>query len=113
MRSSPNMKEIADANPAAFSPHPFAILGVFIPEVIVQALWVYFDFYNSKPSQESLDYVPIFALGEVAIGVWAFFWQRERFIASQVCVTINSIAQLWAVTRLPAMQEGNKLTHWV
>lgn len=27
------MKEIADANPAAFSPHPFAILGIFIPEV--------------------------------------------------------------------------------
>lgn len=32
-----NMKEIADANPAAFNPHPFAILGVFIPEVRLDA----------------------------------------------------------------------------
>lgn len=48
---------------------------------------------------------------------WLFFWLREEFTASQVLVTINTVAQLAAVTRLPPITPGSSrlmvLTHLV
>ena len=41
------------------------------------------------------------------------FWNKERFGASQLLVTINSVAQLYAVARLPAYASSTALTHWV
>lgn len=38
---------------------------------------------------------------------------REMFLASHLCVTVNSLAQLIAISQLPAMRTGNKLTHTV
>ena len=35
------------------------------------------------------------------------------FLASHLCVTVNSLAQLIAISQLPAMRTGNKLTHTV
>lgn len=104
------MKEIADRNHAAFSPNPMFIAGFFFPQIVLQGYWYVTDILYGKPRQETLDYVPIFALGEVAIGLWMFFWQKEQFMASQACVVVNSLAQLYAVGRLPKMQKGNRLT---
>lgn len=74
---------------------------------------MYKEFYEGRAKRETLDYVPIFALGEVAIGLWMVFWNNERFVASQICVMINSLSQLYAITQLPARRQGNQLTHLV
>ena len=34
---------------------------------------------------------------------WLLFWLKENFIASQVLVTINTAAHLFAVARLPPL----------
>ena len=44
---------------------------------------------------------------------WMIFWNNEKFWVSQILVTINSLAQLYAVSQLPPIAEGNLLTHWV
>ena len=58
-----------------------------------------------------ISYVHVFAAG------WLFFWLREEFTASQVLVTINTVAQLAAVARLPPITPGSSrlmvLTHLV
>lgn len=41
------------------------------------------------------------------------FWNNEQFAFSQVLVTINSFAQLYAVATLPPYSPENALTHWV
>jgi hypothetical protein len=41
MFSPRNMKDIQDANLAAFSPRPFAIAGFFFPQQIFQLVWLY------------------------------------------------------------------------
>ena len=41
------------------------------------------------------------------------FWNNEQFTVSQICVTINSVAQLYAVATLPPYSPQNALTHWV
>lgn len=35
MLSSPNMKNVRDANPAAFSPQPYFIAALFFPQQLV------------------------------------------------------------------------------
>ncbi len=40
MTSKPNMKDLHDKHPAAFSPQPFAIAGFFSPQQILQLLWI-------------------------------------------------------------------------
>ena len=42
-----------------------------------------------------------------------FFWNKEQFWLSQALVTINSVSQLYAVSRLPPMTSENALTHLV
>ena len=41
------------------------------------------------------------------------FWNNEQFTYSQILVTINSFAQLYAVANLPSYSTQNALTHWV
>ena len=40
------------------------------------------------------------------------FWNNEQFTASQILVTINSAAQLYAVATLPPCAPENAFTHW-
>lgn len=48
---------------------------------------------------------------------WLFFWMRESFTASQVLVTINTAAQLFAVSQLPPLTTSShpllRTTHFV
>ncbi|KAI5115637.1 hypothetical protein M0805_002884 [Coniferiporia weirii] len=113
MVSSPNMKQVADKNHYAFSPNPLFIGAFFAPQMILQLAWIRKLFTNSAPDQAQLDYVPIYALGNVAIAGWMIFWNREQFGVSQALVTVNSVAQLYAVSRLPPLAPENALTHWV
>jgi len=141
MLTSPNMKDIADANHYAFSPNPWFIAAFFSGQMILQLAWIRklfkispqgYQSIGSSPDtgdhvgltaqseeeiQSALDYAPIYALGNLCIAGWLFFWLREDFTASQVLVTINTFAQLYAVSRLPPLSSSSTslmyLTHLV
>lgn len=69
--SSPNMKDIHDANLAAFSPHPFAIAAFFFPQQIFQLAWLYRLWRGQGDRaevQQMVDYVPYYIIGNVCLG---------------------------------------------
>ncbi|KAI0778913.1 hypothetical protein BD413DRAFT_466092 [Trametes elegans] len=137
MITTPNMKDIAEANHFAFSPNPWFIAAFFSGQVMVQLAWIKQLFQNDPPggyqaiggipevtTKESergwkvaLSYAPVYALGNFCIAGWLFFWLREDFKASQLLVTINTVAQLLAVAALPPLTPSSsyllKFTHIV
>jgi hypothetical protein len=75
MLSSPNMKDIHDANLSFFSPQPFFIAAFFFPQQLVQVGWLY-RLYKMDPKKsvtekqeldQLIDYVPYYALGNLCI----------------------------------------------
>ena len=111
MFSEPNMKTIHDRNLSFWSPQPFFIAGFFAPQQLFQLAWLY-RLYRLDPKRpnerreldEMVDYVPYYALGNLCIGTWMFFWNTEHLKISNVFVVINSSAQLYYVfTKLPPM----------
>ena len=68
MFSSPNMKDVHDANISFWSPHPYFIAGFFLPQQIFQLIWLYRLYkLNSKKSEKEekevapmLDFVPFY-----------------------------------------------------
>jgi len=147
MVSSPNMKQVADANHYAFSPNPWFIAAFFSGQAALQAYWIRQLFKlgpdgyqridtappaasdsltgtknvtakeDEKAVQTTLNYAPVYAIGNLCIAGWLYFWLREDFTASQVLVTINSTIQLLAVALLPPLTESSshlmRLTHYV
>jgi len=75
MTAKPNMKQIHDANPCAFSPQPFAIAGFFTPQQVIQLAWLR-ELFRPDAQVESgtLRYVPWYALGNICIAVWMVLW---------------------------------------
>ncbi|KZT02241.1 uncharacterized protein LAESUDRAFT_662326 [Laetiporus sulphureus 93-53] len=129
MLTSPNMKDVADANHYAFSPSPWFIAAFFSGQMILQLAWIR-QLFKLDPTENSMDtsdevesartsvaYAPVYALGNLCIAGWLLFWLREDFIGSQILVTINTVAQLYAVARLPAITSSSTglmvLTHLV
>ncbi|KAI0638375.1 hypothetical protein C8Q77DRAFT_1048118 [Trametes polyzona] len=135
MVTTPNMKDIAEANHFAFSPNPWFIAAFFSGQVVLQLAWIRKLFQHDPPggyqaigdapgsvadAKESergwkvaLSYAPVYALGNFCIAGWLFFWLREDFKASQVLVTINTVAQLLAVAALPPLTpHSSSLLHY-
>jgi len=112
MVSSPNMKEIADANHAMFSPQPMFILGFFIPQVMIQGAWMY-NLLQNREKRATMQYAPYFITGEVAIGLWMLFWNNKMFVPAGLCCVVNSFAQFYAMSQLPAMRNGHVLVNLV
>ncbi|BFZ56462.1 hypothetical protein PYCC9005_003508 [Savitreella phatthalungensis] len=118
MNSSPNMKDIADRNHSFFSPQPFFIAGFFFPQTIIQLCWLYrlvrLPNTVASESDEAVKYSGVYALGNVAIGVWMIFWNNSRLDLSNACVIVNSLSQLYYVANLlPPASRDNWLTHVV
>ncbi|KAI8980582.1 hypothetical protein BD414DRAFT_420732 [Trametes punicea] len=139
MVTTPNMKDIAEANHFAFSPNPWFIAAFFSGQVVIQLAWIRKLFQNDPPGgyqtiepnanpeitakenerawNVALNYAPVYALGNFCIAGWLFFWLREDFKASQVLVTINTFAQLLAVAALPPLTPNSsslmRFTHYV
>ena len=129
MFSSPNMKDINDANISFWSPHPFSIAGFFAPQQLFQLAWLYrlYRLTSSSPSALSatqkrdvgdmVDYVPYYAVGNACIATWMLFWNQEMLKTSNVLVVINSLTQLYYVFgRQSSMDKGSWdsiLTHIV
>ncbi|KAA1471606.1 hypothetical protein DENSPDRAFT_859046 [Dentipellis sp. KUC8613] len=117
MLTKPNMKDVADMNHYAFSPNPWFIAGFFSVQVVIQAMWIRELFamrefadptlvspQDAELRTTTLAYAPIYALGNLCIAAWMLFWLRGDFGWSQVFVTINSFAQLAAITVLPGLR---------
>ncbi|PCH34173.1 hypothetical protein WOLCODRAFT_94949 [Wolfiporia cocos MD-104 SS10] len=139
MLASPNMKDVAEANHYAFSPNPWFIAAFFSGQVVLQLAWIRKLFAldpsgykpisgsaatSAGPTAEEAEaintavkYAPIYALGNLCIAGWLLFWLREDFTGSQVLVTINTVAQLFAIARLPPLTASStalmRLTHLV
>ncbi|MCJ1407566.1 hypothetical protein MMC19_001637 [Ptychographa xylographoides] len=122
--SKPNMQDVNDQNLSFWSPQPYFIGGFFFPQQLVQLAWLYrlYKLDPSKPAERSeldimVDYVPIYALGNLCIATWMVFWNNSRLDISNIFVTINSLSQLYYIFgRLPPMNTRSTssiLTHVV
>ena len=74
MLSSPNMKDVHDANISFFSPQPFFIAGFFFPQQLFQLAWLWrlhktdaAALASDKEAGSMLDFVPYYALGNFCI----------------------------------------------
>lgn len=122
--SEPTMKQIHDQNLSFFSPQPYFIAGFFFPQQFFQLAWLYrlWKLDSKKPNEtkeldEIVKFVPYYALGNVCIGTWMFFWNSGQLKAADIFVVINSTAQLYYVfTQLEPMNTkswSSILTHVV
>lgn len=136
MLSSPNMKDIHDANISFFSPQPYFIAGFFFPQQLFQLAWLW-RLYKAEASEKDVssmvDFAPFYALGNLCIAskrtfsihlikitdslAWMIFWNNSNLKVSNVFVVINSVAQLYYISRrLPPMDTNSTnsiLTHIV
>ncbi|KAK8049618.1 hypothetical protein PG994_011348 [Apiospora phragmitis] len=122
--SSPNMKDVHDANISFFSPLPLFIACFFFPQQIFQAAWLW-RLWKAKPEnveedrslRQMIDYVPYYAVGNLCIAAWMVVWNQSDLKTANAFVTVNSCLQLYYVfTRLGPMDLGSWtsiLTHVV
>ena len=125
MLSSPNMKDIHDANLSFFSPQPYFIAAFFFPQQLFQIGWLYRLWKmdpkkNEKEAQETqalLDYVPFFCAGNLCIAAWMLAWNNENLGVAHAFVTLNTFSQLYyMIVRLSPMDRrsvSSILTHVV
>lgn len=75
MLSSPNMKDVHDANLSFFSPQPYFIAGFFFPQQLFQLAWLY-RLYKLDPKKgpkekkevdTMVQFVPYYAVGNLCI----------------------------------------------
>ncbi|KAM0805094.1 hypothetical protein BDR22DRAFT_833484 [Usnea florida] len=122
--SSPNMMDVHNANLSFWSPQPQFIGGFFFPQQMFQLAWLYrlYKLDPKKPSERTeldqiVDFVPFYALGNVCIGTWMFFWNTEHLKIANIFVLVNSFSQLFYVfAKLPPMNTNSTssiLTHIV
>jgi len=125
MLSSPNMKDVHDANLSFYSPQPYFIGGFFFPQQLLQLAWLY-RLYKLDPKksekerkevEQIVDFVPYYALGNLCIATWMIFWNSSALKTSNVFVLINSFTQLYYIFfRLQPMNTSSTssvLTHVV
>jgi hypothetical protein len=125
MLSTPNMKDVHDANLSFWSPQPYFIAAFFFPQQIFQLVWLY-RLYKLDPSKSTenkkevdimVDFVPYYAVGNLCIATWMIFWNQSALKTANLFVLINSFAQLYYIFgRLPPMNTRSTssiLTHIV
>ena len=104
MLSKPNMKDIHYANLSFWSPQPYFIVAFFLPQQLFQLAWLY-RLYKLDPKKtgeraeldEMVDFVPYYAVGNICIGTWMFFWNAEQLQIANIFVVVNSCTQLYYV----------------
>jgi len=118
--SKPNMQDIHYHNLAAFSPQPLFIGGFFFPQQFIQLAWLWKLCRGNgtkEEIQEMVDYAPYYALGNICIGTWMFFWNSDNLKTSNIFVIINTLSQLFYLsTQLKPMNTRSTnsiLTHIV
>ncbi|KAG4427586.1 hypothetical protein IFR05_016930, partial [Cadophora sp. M221] len=125
MLSTPNMKDIHDANLSFWSPQPYFIAAFFFPQQLLQLVWLY-RLWKLDPSRTvrekkevgiMVDFVPFYVLGNLCIASWMIFWNSSALKTANIFVLMNSLAQLtYIFTCLPPMNTRSTssiLTHIV
>jgi hypothetical protein len=90
MLSTPNMKDIHDANLSFWSPQPYFIAGFFFPQQLFQLAWLYrlykLDANKSVEEKKELDtmvdFVPYYAVGNICIACEFHICASWRFCCS-------------------------------
>lgn len=124
MLSTPNMKDVHDANLSFWSPQPFFIAGFFFPQQLFQLAWLWRLWRSNDQSaledgavNTMVDFSPFYAVGNLCIASWMVFWNASDLKTSNIFVVINSLAQLYYIFgRLPPMNlnsTNSVLTHIV
>ena len=96
------MRDINDANLSFWSPQPFFIGAFFLPQLLFQLAWLYrlYKLDDKKPGEraqldEMVDFVPYYAVFNICIGTWMFFWNAEKLQISNIFVVVNGLTQLY------------------
>lgn len=123
MLSTPNMKDIHDANLSFFSPQPFFIAGFFFPQQLFQLAWLWRLWRADRQPDDDqatstmVDFSPFYMIGNLCIATWMIFWNASKLEVSNAFVVINSLSQLYYIFgRLPPMNLNSTnsiLTHVV
>lgn len=124
MLSTPNMKDVHDANLSFWSPQPFFIAGFFFPQQLFQLAWLWRLWRSNDQSaledgavNTMVDFSPFYTVGNLCIASWMVFWNASDLKTSNIFVVINSLAQLYYIFgRLPPMNlnsTNSVLTHIV
>ena len=87
MLSTPNMKDVHDANLSFWSPQPYFIAGFFFPQQQFQLAWLYrlykLDANKSVEEEKELDimvdFVPYYAVGNICIACESYICASWRF----------------------------------
>ena len=77
MFSSPNMLDIHNDNPAAFSPQPYFIAGFFFPQQLFQLAWLWKLYRGEGSAEEQKEmqgYVWPYVIGNLSIGSTQLFF---------------------------------------
>jgi len=122
LNSKPNMLDVHNDNISFFSPNPYFIGGFFFPQQFFQLAWLYklWKLNPNNPSEKKeldqiVKFVPYYALGNVCIGTWMFFWNSSHLKIADIFVIINTTSQLFYVfTQLEPLNTrswGSILTH--
>lgn len=90
MLSSPNMKDVHDANLSFWSPQPFFIAGFFFPQQLFQLAWLYrlwkLDPKKSeserKEVEQMVEFVPYYVVGNLCIASKLPYLVLSLFICS-------------------------------
>jgi len=123
MLSKPNMLDVHNQNQSFFSPQPYFIGGFFFPQQLIQLVWLY-RLYKLSPNvpnerkelDQIVDFVPYYSIGNLCIATWMLFWNSSQLKVAHVFVTINTLTQLYYLTRLQPMDtrsSSSVLTHVV
>ncbi|KAE8447844.1 hypothetical protein EG329_010073 [Mollisiaceae sp. DMI_Dod_QoI] len=124
MLSSPNMKDVHDANLSFWSPQPLFIAGFFFPQQLFQLAWLYrlckLDPKKSEKERKEVEQMILFSYAIVVLinqTAWMIFWNASALKTSNVFVLINSFTQLYYIFfRLAPMNSRSTssiLTHIV
>lgn len=126
LTTSPNMKDINDANLSFWSPQPIFIALLFFPLQLCQVVWLYRLFWLDAATVEKnvvrqkeikmlVGYVPYYSLGNFSIAIWMIFWNLSQLKIANIFVLINSSIQLYYIYGLiPHMNKDSTssiLTH--
>ena len=71
--AEPNMQTVSERYVSFFSPKPQMIGLFFLPQQILQLVWMK-TLYDGSANAETLSFVPYYVLGNACIGLWSFFW---------------------------------------
>ncbi|KAK8138558.1 hypothetical protein PG984_001938 [Apiospora sp. TS-2023a] len=102
--SSPNMKDVHDANISFFSPLPLFIACFYFPQQLFQAAWLWRlwkarpeNVENDRALKQMVDYVPYYAAGNLCIAAWMVVWNQSDLKTANDFVIVNSCLQLYYV----------------